>query len=568
MDSIQSTENLSKLISDALKREVPHLSEDEIKEYRRQFYHMRSEFSAWCVSNQMYYTLALLTTCEIRMDEKLPALAAIVAQSKKLEVVFHPLAIEIWEANKYAAYFLFCHELRHIVQACSLRSVEELIDLEPIREVYLNKQKEATTQEAKEEWQRIIDSLDDKENKRWRNQRHAIANITMDAALHQDVFKVFDSHVENQVNEFLRNRFVPYLKGFSFETIAKDSVVAGSSKEELEEQMKNFGPNKRSKLESFIKEKERSEEEILAEAMKMNIHIQTVPSLIDMFNGSQGFQTSLDSKTRYEWLQLADEYTRWLAHNIQESADPNNPESQEGEGDQDSENVLDSHDFGDPNQSNQAREELERKVRDAIRRSEQEAKAMAHRAGTSAGDADMMGDSTEKLNSKIQETLRKMKIKFIRIFADSNQKKYFFSKINRIFSEINYLPGQRKEEKPSPQVVLVLDTSGSMWCPQYVNQMLAMARMLHKENKLHSMYYCDTELHKVDFNASASKQAVLGGGGTELNVETCEKIQSMERLSKGWELVYATDEYCYGLEEAKKDPRWKIHVINVPNMLA
>jgi len=567
-------EQLEQILGKALQREIPLLTDQELDDRRRKFYQLRSDFSSFCVTNQLFYTLALLTTCEIRMDHSLPALAALSANGKKMEVIFHPLAVDLWEKNRRAAFFLFCHELRHIVQAASLRAVEEMVDLEPIREVLVSKKKQASDKAAKDKWQESIDALDDRENQKWKMQRHRIANVTMDAALHQDLAALFPDTF-GTLDAFLRDTYVPYTKGFSFETVAKDSVVAGSFEKTLAEYTKNFGPKKKRDFEAFCRSKSRTDEEVLAEAMRQGIGVQTVPGMIDLMNSTEKFVPSINENEKYEWLQLSDEYVRWMAANMDEELDPDNPPQDSGEGSlgemleqmMQGQDSLDQHGFGDEKLTKEQREEIERKVRDAIRRAENEGKIMAHRAGSAIGDSEMMGDSTETLNKKIHEALKKIKIKFYRIFSESKMRRYDFAKMNRAFSEITYLPGSRKEEKPRPQVVLVLDTSGSMWNKQYVNQMLSIARLLHREGKLCSMYFCDTRLHRVNFNASLKEQGVIGGGGTELSVAICEEIQKNESFKSGWELVYATDEFCPGLEEAKCDRRWKIHIINVPNLL-
>lgn len=567
----------AKALQKIMEPEVRRLSEEEMKSYRSDFYQMRSGFAAWCTRNQMFYTLALLTACEIEMRDDFPSIAGVSALDK-LVVMFHPLAVELWRKNPDDAYFLFVHELRHIVQASNLLSVEKLVDLEPIREVLVKKRDLASAQENKDIWQKQIDKIDDPENQQWKHRRHQIANVTMDAALHVDVMKLFPNS-QNRINTFLRETFIPYASGFSFESQAKDVIAAGRQDEVIQETIKNFGPAKKKHFEEMMaKNKNIVDFRLLAELMKMNVHIQTIETVEDGCRNLPHYQP--DFKRDSEWLGLADEYVRWLAEQIDDSQNPDSPPqngSGEGDGDGDPSDILqdlmddleelDSHEFGDGQSDPRKREEAERRIRDALRRAEEEGKIMSHRAGVGAGDREMFGDSATSLNKKIQDALEKIRIKFVRIFAESNSKKYTFQRINRLFSEIAYIPGKQKETRPKPQVVFVLDTSGSMYSKHYINQMLAMARRLHKQGKLASMYYCDTQLHKASFEESKREYEVIGGGGTELSVPICEDIMKRENLKEGWELVYATDEYCPGLEEAKKDRRWKIHVINVPRML-
>lgn len=578
-----------------MQPEIARYTAQDIENFKNQFYHMRSGFSAWCARNQMFYTLALLAACEIEMRADMPSLAAVTA-TNRLAIMFHPMVIELWNRNTDDGYFLFVHELRHLVQAKDIRGVEALVDLEPIREVFLDKQTAATTQKAKDQWQKLIDAISDPTNQNWKSKRHTIANITMDAALHRDVLKLFPKS-EARINEFLRETYMPYAQGFSWETMAKDAQTAKRSPQILVDFLKSAGPIKTAAYEALLDANSGiMDYKILAEVMKMGVHIQTIATVEDGCRNLPDYQPTFAKDA--EWLNLADEYVKWLAKQIDENTDANAPPQQgnsgspgapgqgggdpgegggdpgEGEGEGDAFDrlmgdleELDAHDLGGDGSDPQKREEAERRIRDALRRAEEEGRLMEHHAGVGAGDRALIGDSTTQLNSKIKAALEKIRIKFVRLFSESNITKNTFNHINRLFSDLSYIPGRMKETKPRPQVVLVMDTSGSCYNPQFMNQMLSVARKLHKEDKLAALYYCDTELHKAEFSAGKKEMNVIGGGGTELSVGTCLEIQEREGLRKGWELVYITDEYCNGLAEARQDNRWKIHVINIEKLL-
>lgn len=563
------------------EREIPLISAEELLGYRSDFFQMRSGFAAWCARNQMFYTLSLLTTCEIELRADFPAIAG-VGVLDKLTVMFHPYAIKLWRTNPEDAYFIFVHELRHIVQAANLSAVEALVDLSPVRDVLVAKKAEAKEQEHKDLWEKQITRIDDPTNRFWKQKRHMISNVVMDAALHVDVLKLFPRS-EERINKFLREEFSPYMRGRTFESAAAEAIAEGNHQKIVDETRKMFGPKKKEILKELeAKRVKDGDVKFIAEVMKMGIGLMTVGGLEDNCRNLPHYQPEFKRQT--EWLQLADEYVKWLAQQIEDSTDANSPpqpsgdpEAGEGSGEGDIQDIVDeilnsseefdSHEFGDAETTAEKRAEVERRVRDAIRRAEEEGKIMAHRAGVGAGDREMMGDTNASLHSKIQKILEKMKIKFIRIFAESNSKKYTFQKLNRLFAEHSYIPGKMKETRPKPQVVLVMDTSGSCYNRQYINQMLAMARLLHKQEKLAALYFCDTELHKADFASSRKEMAVIGGGGTELSVEICEDIMKRESLREGWELVYATDMQCPGLAEAMKDRRWKIHAIDVASIL-
>lgn len=567
-----------------MQPEIARYTAQDIENFKNQFYHMRSGFSAWCARNQMFYTLALLAACEIEMRADMPSLAGVTA-TNKLAIMFHPMVIELWNRNSDDGYFLFVHELRHLVQAKDLRGVEALVDLEPIREVFLDKQTAAATKEAKDQWQKMIDAISDPANQNWKSKRHTIANITMDAALHRDVMRLFPKS-EARINEFIRETYMPYAQGFSWETMAKDAIAAERSPQIIDDFLKTAGPIKKAAYEALINANSGVlDYKILAEVMKMNVHIQTIATVEDGCRNLPDYQPTFSKDA--EWLNLADEYVKWLAKQIDENTDadappqpgnggaPGVPGAAAGEGQQGDAfdrlmgdlEELDSHDLGGDGSDPQKREEAERRIRDALRRAEEEGKHMEHHAGVGAGDRILIGDSTTHLNSKIKAALEKIRIKFVRLFAESNVTKNTFNHINRLFSDLSYIPGRMKETKPRPQVVLVMDTSGSCYNAQFMNQMLSVARKLHKEDKLAALYYCDTELHKAEFTSARKEMDVIGGGGTELSVSICLEIQEREGLRKGWELIYITDERCPGLEEATKDTRWKIHIINIEKLL-
>lgn len=580
-DLEKARSEMSKLVSDALQREVPLFSDHELERRREQFSRMRSDFCAWCAYHQFFNTLALLSTCELRMNHTLPAPAAIRISPKRLEISIHPTVINLWEEggeSRHAAFFLFCHELRHIVQVSDMSAIEDLIDLEPIRDVFVDKKTEASTQEHKDNWQKAIDEIDKKESRQWRQRRFQVANLTMDAALHQDVLKLFPN-ISHSLNNFLAEEFTPYQSGFRLETVAKDMITSGSAEQFVENFKMKSGPKQCQKIEDALQANgDVLDEVVLEKILRLQYGIVTTESLRDLFESVQGFEHHLEQDRNHEWLQIADEYVRWLAMQIDENQDADSsPQPSDCEGGSSLDSLLeelmeeagniDEHGFGDAEMSQEQRQELERKARDAVRRAQEESAVMAHNAGKRAGDEEMMGDASTQLNQKIKAALEALRIKFIKLFKESNNKRYTFQRINRMFSEVDYIPGHRKELKPNPQVVLVLDTSGSMWSKHYINQMTAMARLLYNQEKLCALYFCDTQLHKYNFNDTNKNVKVNGGGGTELSPEICEDIQARENLKNGFELVYATDECCLNLEAAKADERWKVHVINVPKML-
>jgi predicted metal-dependent peptidase len=599
-DRLEKIKRFQKLLEKATAREIPELTQDQYFDLKRKSYYMRSGFAAWCARNQMYYTLALLAACEVEVTPPhYPFAAAVSCSAERLCVMFHPLTVELWEESEDAAYFLFVHELRHLPQIADLRNMSTMVDLEPIRDVFVAKKQAATKQEAIDAWQRMIDAVDDPENREWKQKKHKISNITMDVALHVDVMKLFPKSAPI-VNKFLKTRFLPYLSGYTWETKAKDMIASGKAQEHVDEMLKMMGPNDNAEWAAILKKEGGITEAGLAQFMQMNVHIQTVDSLEDSCRNLQHYQPTF--RKDGEWLYFADQYVRWLAEQIDNGADANSPPKmpgnngkkkmkgaggspgdgepgdggeEEGEGSggdmmddlMDALEELDSHEFSESSNSDEKRADAERRVREALRRAEEEGKVMAHRAGKQAADSELVGDTLSELSSKMRKIMDAIRIKFIRLHAPSNNKMHSYRHINRLFSEIKDLPGKQKEVKPQRQVVLVCDTSGSMWNQKFFNQMAAFARYLYNGKKLAAFYCCDTQLHRMNFDDRSKIVDFKGGGGTIFGVEHVEQIMKELNTKRHVDVVYLTDEYVHGLEEAKLDKRWSVHVLNLPNIL-
>lgn len=561
-----------KFLQDALKRQIPLLSDKEIQDYRTQILSLRADFCAWAASRQFYFTLALLGTVEIKTDSSFPAIAGIT-NIERLTMYIHPLMAELAQKSKQAVYFILMHELRHLIQCSDMRAIENLIDLSPIREVYTKKLQEAKDQENKDIWQKQIDSMDDKDNNRWKNLKYRAANITMDSALHEDLVKAFPEpgRIMKQINDFMADRFVPYLNGFTLEEQAKDKVAAGKFKEEMDNILKYSGPKKK-KLIQEVTDKKLDEAETLAACSRLQIGLCTVENLEDSFRNMPNYQPSL--RREGEWLYYSDEYVEWLAQQLDENSDPNNPQVGEdgegGGGDGTIEEILkqmEDSEFDHHGMSGDKKEEAERRIREAVRKAQEEGKLMAHRAGTNAADNSMFGDATAELNHKIKKLLEHLHIKFVRLFAPSNEKTYNFAKLNRLFNEIKDLPGRQKIDKPKKQVIMIADTSGSMWNKQWFNQIAAAAKFYSKSNKLAAFYCCDTKPHKINLKDNFSQIEMQGGGGTELTPQILADMLAENNLKKNVDFVYLTDEYVHGLEDSVRDDRWKLHVINIPKVI-
>lgn len=498
------------------ERTIPLITPEEYASLSTDFYHFRASFASFCAHHRWFYTLSLLSICEIEFDPKLEAIAA-VTNVDRIAIMLHPLMIELWKQSPTSAYMVMTHELRHLVQSVDFKATSTLIDFDPFRQVFVSMKKQATDPVAIAIWESKIKAFDDPENRYWQQKRGHIANITMDVALHEDVLKLYPK-AEPIVNSFMRDRYVPYKEGNPL------------SVEDAEK-----------------------------------IHLQTVLTL--------SAQIEEDLPRDAEWVHYGDKLVEWLAKQLEEMSEPDEPGVGDGFGECDLDSLmeglspLDGHEMGGNQGDTEKAGEALRRIREALERARQEAKLMAHYHGTVPADEALMGDPTVTLNEKARKILEALRIKFVRLHAPTNEKKYSFLRINRLFSEAPDLPGKVSTEKPKKQVVLVLDTSGSMCNPALLNQMVSAARHLSNRGELMAMFCCDTKLHQIDFDARASKQAMIGGGGTMFGPEHLTEILTTLKVKSGLDIVYCTDEEVGGLDEARVDRRVRLHVINIPVIL-
>ena len=130
------------------------------------------------------------------------------------------------------------------------------------------------------------------------------------------------------------------------------------------------------------------------------------------------------------------------------------------------------------------------------------------------------------------------------------------------------LPGRRSEIRPQRGrfVVLVLDTSRSMWIPGFFQQMVALARYLKERRLLSHVYTCDTQITRVNLEASGAVY-LAGGGGTSWTVGHNTQLLCDLGIKSGVDIYYATDGDVHGLDDAVRDNRVSIQIINIPNLL-
>jgi hypothetical protein len=129
-------------------------------------------------------------------------------------------------------------------------------------------------------------------------------------------------------------------------------------------------------------------------------------------------------------------------------------------------------------------------------------------------------------------------------------------------------PGLKRQtlRLPHSEAVLVLDTSGSMWIPELLEQMAALTYQLKKRELLTCAYCCDVALHPLEISFGGYVK-MKGSGGTVWTRDHHTKILDDLKTTKKIDIYYCTDEDVYGLEDALRDDRVNLVVVNIPNLI-
>jgi hypothetical protein len=457
----------------------------------------------------MYYTLALLGCCEQTLTAEIPSIMGITNVGK-LEIFIHPLALKLAEEDIDAYTACIVHEMHHLVQIPSLGDIFKVIELYPFKAEYKRLQAAASTQEAKDKWQKAIDAMDDETpNSTAGKLKRMVSNTGMDAADNAIVDTLYPGKIA-VINSFLKEVFIP----------------AVSKKDLTEEEKEKIGAITPASLSKTIEK---------------------------------------DLPKDSDWFFYVYEYMEWLAKQQNKDQDPDSPPeviplpSCGADG-------HDEHDFGDDS-TKEEEAEGRRRISDALEKARAEAEILAHKAGRTAADVAFIGKE-EALDSRLESVINQIKVKFCRLHSPSAEEELRFERINRIWPDSD-LPGYMTLDKPNPVVALVLDTSGSMWNDKTLNQMIAIGRKYFKRNMLSGFYCCDVELTPIQPDSSFRDVPLRGGGGTVFGPKQLEQIiEDLKPGRKKLDIIYATDEEVYGLDEAKKDERVRLHVINIPRLLS
>jgi hypothetical protein len=402
---------------------------------------------------------------------------------------------------------MMMHEVMHLAQMDTLANMLRVVDLTPIRDVCVKKRQEATEQAAKDQWTRIIDEIDEEIDEN----KATWANKHRRSAANVGLDVTANRAVEESFPDSLCNI---------------DALAFKVRNKPIED------PNRPGIL-------------------------WTVESL--------SYDVKKQLPSNKDWWFYICEYIEHIAKQLDENSEANSPPKgssamevfvSQGEG-------QDQHDFNTDSGSADRQN-----LKEAVAKAMEEGKLLAHHAGSKAADSKFI-TSSEPLSEKIESLLRAIKVKFCRIYSSSNEDYYRFERDNRKFPDMGF-PGALPIEMPKPSVVMVIDTSGSMWTDTLLNQMIAAARRYSKKGQLAALYCCDVELTKVSYDHSFNKVALKGGGGTIFNsgyVDVIVNDLGSSAKSSKPDIIYLTDEAVIGLDTAKANKRARLHVINVERAL-
>ena len=572
----------------------------------QKYYFVRSALSDYLGSQQLYFTQALLGTVDrwVLHDHKTVPAAAYIRVTDLITVGIEKRVVEecvrdfnildsshryktsTVEVNKgypikvspLIAMFLALHEIRHIPQVEAQKRLANEI---------------------------LLPEIIEKLKKGNRPMAH-IVNICMDMKLHQDILKL------------------PLIKeGFDqYESLMKEYQIE-EEKKRLTDQLNQVDARTKEMLMETINPHIKE-----MEAKIRSSQPSAVLELFDKYFPEQDEGATDITNKDYEnmsWAELVnlaylrkkqehekqkDQNKKQKDQNKEQQGEGNQNKGQQGEGNQnkgkrynknklfdeeeegggggegdlENEGRLDEHMWGDSSGEEEGDLQLrrQRRLEQAMREAEYEGKKMAGKmAGCHAGDLALFVKEVDSPNKELIKLLSKIKSK-VKTLADkpSHELSWRVARSRGGFC----LPTERisQGKKKKSTVVLVLDTSGSMWDEETLTASVSVGRGLMKTGKLAAMYQCDTELFRCDnqlstpTGRSSGTVGIVGGGGTDLSPKHIKQIREDLSTSKKkgsgsskpskisdnevLDVVYVTDGYV-DLSDLKADPKVRLHVV-------
>jgi hypothetical protein len=489
------------------------------------FYELRKHYYRYLSEEKMFYTLALANLIDWNLDysDQPPSFAwmqvlpkpAITIAANAIDYMYDALepvnSMSDYKKSELA-FVVFTHELRHFTQY--KENIFELYSLAPMLELLDSLRKRATTEEATKHWEKVIEEFQDPKSTRFKRYMARINNIALDTSLHEDVFTLFPNG-EATVNELVK-------KWLKVESLEKDGkpfagVVCTNSYDKMYPDPKNPYA-----------------------VIKKNQH----------------------------FVYYGDELIRREAKEAEQKQNPNDTKSFE----QKIQEMLEKFEKEgkDITDGSGDSEEWE-KIKPILEHLKEQAEQLGEKfknntAGRTSNDSPIAGDHNKALNDALKKALAKIKFIIRKIHDQHSMYENTFSKINK---KVSSFPGSREMEhnKPKIQIVMVLDTSGSVFNDQIFTKMCTIAKFFWKREQLQALYCCDTELHPIDLSQFYTKTIKgLGGGGTELNNTHLAQIREDLKLKDTHkiDLVYVTD-LEVDLNQLQHNKTINLHLVDIMN---
>ncbi|MBC7531833.1 MAG: hypothetical protein H7318_09660 [Oligoflexus sp.] len=189
----------------------------------------------------------------------------------------------------------------------------------------------------------------------------------------------------------------------------------------------------------------------------------------------------------------------------------------------------------------------------------------AHVGDLEPGDDVTIFENRRHLNEQIKAALRSIEEKIRRLNRPQMKEVQSYGRVNLC---LKGLPGRMSTIKNEGRAVdaLVIDVSGSMWAPIFIEQMLSLARHMAQAGRLKALYSCDVVLKELPLRNSGTVE-VQGGGGTEWSLKQHDQLLKDFDMKEGLRVIYCTDEEVSGLDLTRKDPRVELSILNIPDLL-
>lgn len=287
----------------------------------------------------------------------------------------------------------------------------------------------------------------------------------------------------------------------------------------------------------FIMDNYKTNGQVLNIAMDMAIH-ENLRHISSEFNDilTKGIGTKFVLRERV--LPNAPERQDWYTYfNLLKNDENTIKVPMPGDGSEEGQGGCDSHQFDTSEEARSATEKMIQEANSAAR-----SVMRASGRGSHPSD-DGFFPTLTAVDTKLAEMLSRVRVTVANLLGGAARRPNWM-RYNKVLDS-DAFPGKKKmplnRHKPNP--VVVLDTSGSQWSKQVLDQLFSGAKLIQKQYPECDIYTCDTELHKFQ------GKELKGGGGTIFDSKHITQILIDKDLPqdgngdkrKSLDVVYITD---------------------------